>query len=393
VSIERVDILIVGAGLAGARCAESLRAGGFDGRIVVAGEEPHPPYDRPALSKELLVGARTAGDLALRDPGFWAARDIELRRGARTEAIDLHDRRATVAGAEIQWTTLVLATGLRARRLPGLDGLPGIHHLRTLADAAALREMLVPGSRLAVVGAGFVGLEVASSAQSLGVEVVVVDPAPVPFERTLGPAVGALLAERVRAAGVDLRLDTPVHGIAGRGRVEALELRGGALIACDAVLVGVGALPNTQLVSGVLDLAADGGVLVDGRGRTAAEGVHACGDVASVHHPHLDAAVRLEHWSSAAATAAATASGILGRPPRPAPVPFFWSDQFGWRIQALGHVAPYLRVSAQGDADAFVARYRDQQGVLRAAVVAGRADLLPELRRELAEAGGVALAG
>ena len=392
-TIERTDILIAGAGLAGARCAESLRAGGFDGRIVVAGEEPHLPYERPALSKELLVGARTAGDLALRDPGFWAARDIELRPGARIESIDLHDRRAIVGGAEIRWTALVVATGLRARRLPGLDGLPGIHHLRTLADAAALRETLVPGSRLAVVGAGFVGLEAASSAQSLGVEVVVVDPAPVPFERTLGPVVGALLAERVRAAGADLRLDTPVHGVTGRGRVEALELRGGERIDCDAVLVGVGALPNTELVAGVLELAPDGGILVDGHGRTAAEGVYACGDVASVHHAHLGGAVRLEHWSAASATAAAAASGILGRPPRPAPVPFFWSDQFGWRIQALGHVAPDLRVSADGDADAFVARYHDEHGVLRAAVVGGRADLLPELRRELAEAGGLALAG
>jgi 3-phenylpropionate/trans-cinnamate dioxygenase ferredoxin reductase component len=392
VTVERADILIVGAGLAGARCAESLRAGGHDGRIVVAGEEQHAPYERPALSKELLVGTRTPADLALRDPDHWAAREIELWPGARIDAVDLRGRRATAGEAEIRWTTLVVATGVRARRLPGLDGLPGIHHLRTLDDAAALRDALVPGSRLAVVGAGFVGLEVASSARSLGVEVVVVDPAPVPFERTLGRAVGALLAERVRAAGVDLRLDTPVRGVAGRGRVEALELGGGVQLHCDAVLVGVGARPNAELLAGLLDLAPDGGILVDGSGRTAAPGVHACGDVASVHHPHLGAAVRLEHWSSAAATAAATAGGILGRPPRPAPLPFFWSDQFGWRIQALGHVDPDLRVSAEGDAGAFVARYRDANGTLRAAVAAGRAEVLPELRRELAGT-GLALAG
>jgi 3-phenylpropionate/trans-cinnamate dioxygenase ferredoxin reductase component len=393
VTVERTDVLIVGAGLAGARCAESLRAGGHGGRIVVAGEEPHLPYERPALSKELLAGTRAARDLTLREPGFWAARDIEVRPGARTEAIDLRSRRATVAGTDIRWTTLVVATGVRARRLPGLDGLPGVHHLRTLDDAAALRQTLLPGSRLAVVGAGFVGLEVASSARSLGVDVAVVDPAPVPFERTLGPAVGALLAERVRAAGVDLRLDTPVCGVSGRGRVEALELAGGARLDCDAVLVGVGARPNAEPLAGLIDLAPDGGIPVDLRGRTAVAGVHACGDVASVHHPQLAASVRLEHWSSAATTAAATASGILGRPLRRAPVPFFWSDQFGWRIQALGHVDSSLHVTVEGDADAFVARYRDEHGTLRAAVVAGRAELLPELRHQLTEADGLALAG
>jgi 3-phenylpropionate/trans-cinnamate dioxygenase ferredoxin reductase subunit len=391
-TVEHTDILIVGAGLAGARCAESLRAGGHDGRIVVAGEEPHLPYERPALSKELLTGSRTAGDLALRDPAFWPARDIEMRPGARIDGIDMRGRRATAGSHEFRWTTLVVATGVRARRIPGLDGVPGIHHLRTLDDAAALREALVPGSRLAVVGAGFVGLEVASSALLLGVDVTVVDPAPVPFERTLGPVVGALLAERVRAAGIDLRLDTPVRGVTGRGGVEAVELGGGGRLDCDAVLVGVGARPNTELLAGLLDLAPDGGIPVDDRGRTAAAGVHACGDVASVGVPEGGAAVRLEHWSAAAATAAATAGAILGLPPRPAPIPFFWSDQFGWRIQALGHAGPGLRVSAEGDADAFVARYRDGRGTLRAAVVAGRAGALPELRRGLAET-GLALTG
>jgi len=391
-TVERTDILIAGAGLAGARCAEALRAGGFDGGIVVAGDEPHLPYERPALSKELLAGSRAAADLALRDPEFWAARDIELRLGVRIDAVDLRGRHAAAGQHEFQWSTLVVATGVRARRLPGLDGLPGIHHLRTLDDAAALREALVPGSRLAIVGAGFVGLEVASSALWLGVDVTVVDPAPVPFERTLGPAVGALLAERVRAAGVDLRLDTPVHGVAGRGRVEALELGDGARLECDAVLVGVGALPNAELLAGVLDLAPDGGIPVDDRGRTAAAGVHACGDVASIGQLELGAAVRLEHWSSAATTAATTAGAILGLPPRPAPIPFFWSDQFGWRIQALGHVDARLPVSIEGEADAFVARYRDASGALRAAVVAGRAGALPELRRELSER-RLALAG
>ena len=385
---ERTDILIVGAGLAGARCAEALRAGGYDGRILVVGDEPDPPYERPALSKELLAGTRGTADLALREPGFWTANRIELRLGTRIDAIDLRARRALIGPASIRWKQLVLATGVRARRIPGLDGMAGIHHLRTLADAETLRDALAPGARLAIVGAGFVGLEVASSARALGLEVTVIEPALVPFERTLGPAVGSLLAERARSAGVDLRLGMPVGAAVrgGGGAVSAVELGDGTRLACDAVLVGVGARPNAELAATLLDLAPDGGVPTDACGRTAADGVFACGDVASVAYPSLNRPVRLEHWSAAAATAQATAGAILGRAPARSPVPFFWSDQFGWRIQAVGHVDPELRVSTEGDGERFVARYRAADGRLRAAVVCNRADLLPELRRELAGA-------
>ena len=349
---------------------------------------PHPPYERPALSKELLAGSRAAAELALREPGFWTANRIELRLGTRIDTIDLRARRALIGPASIRWKQLVLATGVRARRIPGLDGMTGIHHLRTLDDAETLRDALAPGARLAIVGAGFVGLEVASSARALGLEVTVIEPAPVPFERTLGPAVGSLLAERARSAGVDLRLGMPVGAAVrgGGGAVSAVELGDGTRLACDAVLVGVGARPNAELAAGLFDLAPDGGVPTDACGRTAADGVFACGDVASVAYPSLNRPVRLEHWSAAAATAQATAGAILGRAPARSPVPFFWSDQFGWRIQAVGHVDPALRVSAEGDGERFVARYRDTGGRLRAAVVGNGADLLPELRRELAGA-------
>ena len=352
------------------------------------GDEPHPPYERPALSKELLAGSRATAELALRKPEFWTANRIELRLGTRIDTIDLRARRALIGAASIRWKQLVLATGVRARRIPGLDGMAGIHHLRTLADAETLRDALTPGARLAIVGAGFVGLEVASSARALGLEVTVIEPAAVPFERTLGPAVGSLLAERARSAGVDLRLGMPVraalHGAGGA--VSAVELGDGTRLTCDAVLVGVGARPNAELAAGLFDLAPDGGVPTDACGRTAADGVFACGDVASVAYPSLGRRVRLEHWSAAAATAQATAGAILGRAAGRSPVPFFWSDQFGWRIQAVGHVDPELRVSTEGDGERFVARYRDADGRLRAAVVGNRADLLPELRRELAGA-------
>lgn len=386
-TVERTDILIVGAGLAGARCAEALRAGGYDGRILMVGDEPHPPYERPALSKELLAGSRATAELALRKPGFWTANRIELRLGTRIDTIDLRTRRALIGATSIRWNQLVLATGVRARRIPGLDGMTGIHHLRTLDDAETLRDALAPGARLAIVGAGFVGLEVASSARALGLEVTVIEPAPVPFERTLGPAVGSLLAERARSAGVDLRLGMPVGAaVRGGGAVSAVELGDGTRLVCDAVLVGVGALPNAELAAGLFDLSPDGGVPTDACGRTAADGVFACGDVASVAYPSLNRPARLEHWSAAAATARATAGAILGRAAGRSPVPFFWSDQFGWRIQAIGHVDPALRVSAEGDDERFVARYRDTGERLRAAVVGNGADLLPELRRELAGA-------
>jgi 3-phenylpropionate/trans-cinnamate dioxygenase ferredoxin reductase subunit len=172
----------------------------------------------------------------------------------------------------------------------------------------------------------------------------------------------------------------------GDGSVCAVELGDGTRLACDAVLVGVGARPNAELAAGALELAPDGGVPTDVCGRTAADGVFACGDVASVAHPSLNRSVRLEHWSAAAATAQATAGAILGRAAGRSPIPFFWSDQFGWRIQAIGHVDPALHVTPDGDGERFVARYRDSGGRLRAAVVGNGADLLPELRRELAAA-------
>ena len=252
---QRTDVLIVGSGLAGARVAEGLRALGFGGRVLVVGDEPHPPYERPALSKALLVGDRTQAELALRSRDFWPAHEIELQTATVIDSIDVRAHRAVSADGIIRWRWLVLATGLRPRRLPHLDGLTNVHHLRTLDDAMHLRRSLVPGARLAIVGAGFVGLEVATAALRLGVEVIVVESAPVAFERALGPAVGAQMGAFARDAGVDLRLGTaiarPVHD---GERLVALELSDGALVECDAALVGVGARPNNELVAGKLAL-------------------------------------------------------------------------------------------------------------------------------------------
>ena len=242
-------VVIVGAGLAGSRCAQTLRAEGFDGPITLVGEEPHPPYERPALSKEFLAGTRE--ELLLQTPIAWADLEIDLELGVRVERIDTKRRLASTARGDLVWDALVLATGARARR-PAAFGGSGVHVLRTLDDARRLRAELVPGRRLAIVGSGFVGTEVASTAVELGVDVAIIDLASVPFERTLGPEVGRLLANRYREHGVDLRLEAGVERILRRsdGTLRGLRLSNGTELESDLVLVAVGAEPAGELLRG-----------------------------------------------------------------------------------------------------------------------------------------------
>ena len=248
--MTRRSVVIAGAGLAGARAAETLRAEGFDGRVVLVGEEPVAPYERPALSKEFLAGGRDEKSLLLRRPGFWDDRGIELLLGRRVVAADPVARVArTSRGDELRFDDLVVATGARPRRLP-LEAPAGVHELRTLADARLLREELAPGARLVVIGGGFVGAEVASTARSLGVEVTIVEAAPAPVARVLGNAVGRLLAERWRAHGVDVRLGTGLAQFRAdaSGRIASVLLTDGGELRADAVLVGVGVEPVRELL-------------------------------------------------------------------------------------------------------------------------------------------------
>jgi NADPH-dependent 2,4-dienoyl-CoA reductase/sulfur reductase-like enzyme len=368
------SVVIVGAGLAGSRCAETLRAQGYDGRVVLVGEEPVAPYERPALSKEHLAGARTT--VELRAPEFWAERGIELVLGRRVDAIDLDAR---TAGPGLGWDALVLATGARARRLP-VPVPEGVHTLRTVADAAALAAELRPGARLAVIGAGFVGAEVASTARSLGVEVVLVDMAAVPLERVLGPEVGRILADRFAAAGVDLRLGTGLgRFLAEDGHVSGLELNDGSTLACDAALVAVGAEPCCEPAGDPR-----GGIETDACGRTAHPGVYACGDVASAWRPSVGRRVRVEHWTSAAGQAAAVAHALLGSERPYDDLPYFWSDQFGLRLQHVGHAEAWDAVELDGGPDSFTARYLDRGGRPLAALAVNRPREVGALRRELA---------
>ena len=351
------SIVIVGAGLAGARTAETLRAEGFDGRVVIVGEEPVGPYERPALSKEFLAGTRDEGSLQLRTPSFWDERGIELMLGTRIERVDpVAHTVHPVRGPALAFDEVVLATGARPRRLP-LKLAAGVHELRTLADARALRAELVPGAHLVVIGGGFVGAEVASTAHALGVHVTIVEAAPAPVARVLGDEVGPMLAGRWRAHGIDVRLRTGLANVRAdaSGRVEGVLLTDGSVIRADLVLVGVGVEPVSELMP-----------------ERPAVAVHAAGDV-----------VGPGHWTAAAHDGAAAARRILGLPPLPPQPHYVWSDQFGLRLQVVGSPHQDDRFELEGDADSFAVRYLNQTGRTRATLLANRPLEAAALRRQL----------
>jgi NADPH-dependent 2,4-dienoyl-CoA reductase/sulfur reductase-like enzyme len=329
-------VAVVGASLAGLSAARALREQSYDGRIVVIGDEPHAPYDRPPLSKGFLAGTTSLDDIALGAPDD---EDLGLEWRLRTTAVGLdHVSRSVLLddGTELRADGVVLATGARARRLPGDQDLDGVHVLRSLDDAISLRADLVAAGRLVVIGAGFIGAEVASTARALGLEVTVVETQPVPLAGPLGTDMGAVCAELHADHGTRLLTGTGVAGLVGTSRVEAVELTDGTRLPADVVVVGIGAIPNIDWLahSGV---ALGNGVLTDACGATNIPGVVAVGDCAAAWSAAAERHVRIEHWTSALeqpATAVATLLGTGG--PAPTPVPYFWSDQYGARIQFAG---------------------------------------------------------
>jgi len=325
-------IAIVGSAVAGFHAARALRRQSFTGEIVVIGAERHRPYDRPPLSKAFLTGACSVTDLALEDPD--EDLDVRWRLGTPAARLDPANRRVVLDdGAEIRADGVIVATGARARRLPGADGLAHVHTLRTLDDAIALRTALVPGKRLVVIGAGFIGAEVASSARSLGLDVTVVEALPAPLAGPLGAEMGAVCAGLHGDHGVRLRTGVPVAGLKG----EAVELADGTLLPADLVLAGIGAQPNVEWLAGS-GLAISGGVVTDESGATNLPNVVATGDCAMSYNRHAGRHLRVEHWTHAFEQPAAAAATLLGRtPPDRAPAPYFWSDQYGVRIQFAGH--------------------------------------------------------
>jgi NADPH-dependent 2,4-dienoyl-CoA reductase/sulfur reductase-like enzyme len=331
------SIAVVGASLAGLSAARALRRQSYDGAIIAIGAERHEPYDRPPLSKAFLTGGCAESDLALGDAD--EDLDIDWRLGAPAVRLDPRNRSVTLAdGEEIRVDGVVLATGARARRLPGTEGLAGVHTLRTLDDAVALRADLATAERLVVIGAGFIGAEVASSARSLGLDVTVVEALPTPLAGPLGARMGSVCAALHADHGVRLMTGVGVAGLAGAGRVEAVELADGTRLPADVVVVGIGAQPNVEwLADSGLEIR--GGIVTDAACATNVPGVVATGDCAACLNPHTGDVVRSEHWTHALEQPATAVATLLGGNPgnrQQAGVPYFWSDQYGVRIQFAG---------------------------------------------------------
>ncbi|MFC9926366.1 NAD(P)/FAD-dependent oxidoreductase [Streptomyces sp. NPDC127190] len=355
-------VAVVGASLAGLSAARALRQRGYDGRLVVAGDEPHRPYDRPPLSKEFLAGTLDAADLALeRDDEELGA---EWLLGVRATGLDRAGRAIRLAdGREIRADGVVVATGAAARTLPGTEGLAGVHVLRTLDDARALRDDLARGGRLVVIGAGFVGAEVAATAYTLGLDVTVMEAAPVPLSGPLGATMGGVVSALHHDHGVRLWCGVGVKGLSGGSRVSAVLLADGRTVPADTVVVGVGARPCVDWLEGS-GVPLDNGVRCGADGRTEVAGVVAVGDCANWYDPHTGGHHRVEHWTGALERPDAAVAALLGGgatqpvPPRP---PYFWSDQYGVRIQFAGHAAGADSVTVEeGSTDdrSFLAVYR-----------------------------------
>ncbi len=370
-------VVVVGASLAGLRACETLRTDGFTGRISLVGAEQEVPYDRPPLSKKLLAGDWEPDRIRLRKPDDLAGLGLDLVLGVRATGLDA-DRRAVALddGRELAYDGLVIATGAAPRRLPGQPDLDGVCELRTLADAVDLRARIAePGTRLVVIGAGFIGLEVAATARDRGCTVTVLEGAPSPLVRGLGVEMGAAVASVHARHDVELRCGVRIEAIEGaNGRVTGVRLADGTLVGADVVLVGIGVAPAIGWLEGSGLQLADG-IVCDDTLHTGLPGVYAAGDCARWHNhvfdPHDDAVMRVEHWTNAAEQGAHAARNLLqvaaGEAPVPyESVPFFWSDQFESRIQFVGraHGDDEVHVFAGSTDGAFAALY-GWQGRLR----------------------------
>jgi len=356
-------IVIVGASLAGLRAAEALRQRGYDGTLSLIGAEAHLPYDRPPLSKEILRGQWGPDRIALRREAYESL-ELDLRLGTRATALDLAARRVDLDdGDRLPFDGLLIACGAAARRLRGQPEIDGLHTLRTLDDALALRARLASGPRLVVVGAGFIGAEVAASARSLGLTVTVIEPQAAPMAGALGLEIAETCGRLHRDHGVDLRCNVGVERIEGRGHVEQVVLSDGSSVPADCVVVGVGASPAVDwLRSSGLPL--DDGVVCDATCAVGPPGIVAAGDCARWFNPLFGESMRVEHWTNAVEQGVAAAERLLvgDAAARPyTPVPSFWSDQYETKIQLAGRVRPddHLKIVHGDPADyRFVGLYR-----------------------------------
>ena len=383
------NLVVVGASLAGLRAVEALRRRGFDGRLTLVGAESHLPSARPPLTTELLGGEREPDQILLRPKDAYEDLELELRLGQRARGLDLEAREVELEGGEkIAYDGLVITTGGAPRQLPGTPSLSGLHVLRTLDDALAIRRALESTPRVAVVGAGFIGSEVAASCRQRGLEVTLVEALEVPLSGSIGSRMGRTCAALHEDHGVALRCGVAVEGFEGSERVESLRLSDGSRVAADLVVVGIGVRPETSWLEGS-GLELDDGVVCDATCATRAPGVVAAGDVARFDNPLFEERMRIEHWTNAVEQGAAAAGRLLDGDGAEAfaPVPFFWSDQYDVKIQFAGSVRPddEIRVAHGAISERrFVALY-GRAGRLTGALAFNRPRQLIGYRRMLRE--------
>ena len=368
----RGSVSIVGASLAGYWAAETLRRDGFEGRISLIGDEPHAPYDRPPLSKKFLAGDLEDDRLPLTTAEKLADLGLEMRLGCRATGLDVATRTLEVDGVAEPYDGLLIATGARCRNLPGTAGLAGVHTLRTRDDAEAIRDALANGARrVVVVGAGFIGAEVASTAIGRGAEVTMVEALEAPFGRVLGVEMGAVMADVHRRHGVDLRTGVGVDEVLGDDRLVGVRLADGATLEADLLVVGIGVVPNTDWLEGS-GLTLDDGVVCD-ETCLAAPDVAAAGDVARWANPRYGEVMRVEHWDNAVQQGVHAARRLLQSDEEAtpyAPVPWFWTDQYDRKVQLAGrpHTDDEVRVVAGSTAEHRFAAFYGRDGRFTAAL-------------------------
>jgi 3-phenylpropionate/trans-cinnamate dioxygenase ferredoxin reductase component len=346
------SIVIVGAGQAGAWAAATLRDEGFEGRVVLIGDENHVPYERPPLSKEVLAGDEAPETTHMHDRAFYDEKAIELRLGITAEAIDLDGHRVRLSdGDDVAYDKLVLATGARARQLPvpGAD-LAGVHTLRGIDDMAAIRSDIGDGAHAVIIGGGYIGLEVAATARKLGCRVTVLEAMERVMNRVVAPEIGEFYADVHRQNGVEFRLGVGVEAFEGDGRAARVRCADGTALEGDLFIVGVGAIANVELAEAA-GLAVDNGIVVDEFGRTSNPDVVAAGDVSNHPNPILGRRVRLESWQNAQNQAIATARALVGDGEPYAEVPWFWSSQYDLNLQMVGLPDAWDTLVWRGDKD------------------------------------------
>ncbi|WP_175054180.1 NAD(P)/FAD-dependent oxidoreductase [Paraburkholderia sediminicola] len=373
-AVANAPLVVIGASLAGLRAVQAARASGYTGRVILIGSERHVPYDRPPLSKQFLLPG-TSPDFLTAEEELRNELDVEVRLSSTATSLDSQAHVVTVNGEPVTYGRLIVATGAGPRTLPNVPALRGVVTLRTLDDAKSLREHITPGKRIVVIGAGFIGSEIASSAKASGADVIILEAAPAPLKRALGEVVGQVVSRLHARNDVQLHLSARIEGLEGKEAVSGVRLTGGTIIPADIVVVGIGAAPATSWLigSGVELSPLDGGIVCDAQLRTSVPDVYAAGDV--VHWPNsiMDSTMRLENWTNAADQGRHAAQNAVS-PETAKPyftVPYFWSDWYGQRLQVVGKAEcdEVVLVSGHEDSDRWVALYRAGERLIGAATL------------------------